>query len=69
MKKERIPRPKVKGDTRQEVLDRPWGGHGRPPRDAEAVKADLDDVLAEIDDLLEENAEEFVKGYVQKGGQ
>lgn len=28
-----------------------------------------DDLLAEIDDLLEENAEEFVNSYVQKGGQ
>jgi ubiquitin-like protein Pup len=28
-----------------------------------------DDLLDEIDSVLEENAEEFVKGYVQKGGQ
>lgn len=31
--------------------------------------ADVDDILAEIDDVLEENAEEFVRGFVQKGGQ
>jgi ubiquitin-like protein Pup len=30
---------------------------------------DIDAVLDEIDDVLEENAEEFVKGFVQKGGQ
>lgn len=36
---------------------------------AEEVKADIDDLLDEIDGLLEENAEEFVKSYVQKGGQ
>ncbi len=29
----------------------------------------LDDLLDEIDEILEENAEEFVKGYVQRGGQ
>jgi ubiquitin-like protein Pup len=29
----------------------------------------VDDLLDEIDDVLEENAEEFVKNYVQKGGQ
>jgi ubiquitin-like protein Pup len=29
----------------------------------------LDDLLDEIDEVLEENAEEFVKNYVQKGGQ
>ncbi|MGP6173209.1 ubiquitin-like protein Pup [Corynebacterium sp. A21] len=28
-----------------------------------------DDLLAEIDGLLETNAEEFVRSYVQKGGQ
>lgn len=30
---------------------------------------DVDSLLDEIDDILEENAEEFVKSYVQKGGQ
>mgnify|MGYP002719686942 CR=1 FL=1 len=30
---------------------------------------EADDLLAEIDGLLEENAEDFVKGFVQKGGQ
>ena len=30
---------------------------------------DVDDLLDEIDGVLEENAEEFVKSYVQKGGQ
>ncbi|MEN8238271.1 MAG: ubiquitin-like protein Pup [Actinomycetota bacterium] len=29
----------------------------------------IDDLLDEIDSVLEENAEEFVKNYVQKGGQ
>ena len=29
----------------------------------------IDDLLDEIDTVLEENAEEFVKNYVQKGGQ
>jgi ubiquitin-like protein Pup len=35
----------------------------------EKIKAELDDLLDEIDDVLEENAEEFVKSYVQKGGE
>ncbi len=30
---------------------------------------DVDAILDEIDDVLEENAEEFIRGYVQKGGQ
>lgn len=29
----------------------------------------IDDLLDEIDSVLEENSEEFVKNYVQKGGQ
>ncbi len=35
----------------------------------EKIKAELDDLLDEIDGVLEENAEEFVRNYVQKGGQ
>ncbi|HAJ52277.1 MAG TPA: ubiquitin-like protein Pup [Corynebacterium variabile] len=31
--------------------------------------SDTDDLLDEIDGLLESNAEEFVKSYVQKGGE
>ena len=30
---------------------------------------DVDAILDEIDEVLEENAEEFVRSYVQKGGQ
>lgn len=35
----------------------------------EKLKAELDDLLDEIDEVLEENAEEFVRNYVQKGGE
>ena len=35
----------------------------------EKIKAELDDLLDEIDEVLEDNAEEFVRNYVQKGGQ
>lgn len=30
---------------------------------------DLDQLLDQIDEVLESNAEEFVKNYVQKGGE
>ncbi len=33
------------------------------------IKAELDDLLDEIDEVLETNAEDFVKSYVQKGGE
>ena len=36
---------------------------------AAELKEEMDDILDEIDSVLEENAEEFVKSYVQKGGQ
>ena len=35
----------------------------------EELKGELDDLLDEIDEVLETNAEEFVKSYIQKGGQ
>ena len=35
----------------------------------ETLKKGIDDLLDDIDDVLEENAEEFVKNYVQKGGE
>lgn len=31
--------------------------------------SDIDDLLDEIDALLEENAQDFVASYIQKGGQ
>lgn len=55
------------------------GGHGRDegttPDEVTASGQEqlrvsgTDDLLDEIDGLLESNAEEFVKSYVQKGGQ
>jgi ubiquitin-like protein Pup len=35
----------------------------------ERLDDDVDSILDEIDEVLEENAEEFVRGFVQKGGQ
>ncbi len=35
----------------------------------EQLAAETDDILDEIDDVLESNAEDFVRSYVQKGGQ
>ncbi|MFQ5988803.1 MAG: ubiquitin-like protein Pup [Candidatus Methylomirabilales bacterium] len=33
------------------------------------IKEDLDKLMDEIDEILEENAEEFVRNYVQRGGE
>lgn len=40
-----------------------------PSAQAQTSTGSADDLLAEIDGVLEANAEEFVKGFVQKGGQ
>lgn len=40
---------------------------GQERRDA--LTNDTDNLLDEIDEVLENNAEEFVNAYVQKGGQ
>lgn len=52
----------------------------KPKRDEEQAQAqetkaseenagEVDDLLDEIDEVLETNAEEFVRSFVQKGGQ
>ncbi len=40
-----------------------------PSASSEQLKSDMDDLLDEIDEVLETNAEDFVKSYIQKGGQ
>ena len=50
--------------TDEVVTDAPAGA----PQ-GEKLKAELDDLLDEIDEVLETNAEDFVKSYVQKGGE
>ena len=35
----------------------------------EQLDNDIDALLDEIDDVLESNSEDFVRGFVQKGGQ
>ena len=51
-------------ETEEEVEEAPASSEK-----GEALKAELDDLLDEIDEVLESNAEEFVKSYVQKGGE
>jgi ubiquitin-like protein Pup len=33
------------------------------------LKEEMDELVDEIDEVLEENAEEFVKNYIQRGGE
>ena len=61
--RERKQRPAPKERADEEVEDL------APPKQGEELKEELDDLLDEIDSVLEENAEDVVKSYVQKGGQ
>lgn len=45
------------------------GANPEVAKKGKKMKEDLDRFLDEIDDILEENAEEFVKSYTQRGGQ
>ncbi|MFP5069980.1 ubiquitin-like protein Pup [Pseudonocardia nantongensis] len=44
-------------------------GSGSGQERREKLGEDVDTILDEIDDVLEENAEDFVRSYVQKGGE
>ena len=65
---------RAKQDRRQtdasssdEVIDDASVAPGATER-GERLKNELDELLDEIDEVLETNAEEFVKSYIQKGG-
>ncbi|MBV8933723.1 MAG: ubiquitin-like protein Pup [Kutzneria sp.] len=62
----------------QEQVNKQGGGDGEDAAEGAAAAGqerreklgeDVDAILDEIDDVLEENAEDFVRAYVQKGGQ
>ncbi len=60
-KKERRKEPSKKSEEVQanpEVIEK-----------GKRMAEDLDHLMDEIDGVLEENSEEFVKNYVQKGGE
>jgi ubiquitin-like protein Pup len=44
-------------------------GSKKLSKKGEKLKEDMDALVVEIDEVLEENAEEFVKNYVQRGGE
>jgi prokaryotic ubiquitin-like protein Pup len=66
-------------EQEQKRVQRKGGGKGSDTNEASGqtttaakgakLKEEMDDMLEEIDEVLEENAEEFIKSYVQKGGE
>lgn len=57
----RKPAPRESDDVAEEAPAKSESG--------EKLKGEIDDLLDEIDEVLETNAEDFVKSYVQKGGE
>ncbi|MFZ0323611.1 MAG: ubiquitin-like protein Pup [Actinomycetes bacterium] len=63
-----------RSDSTDEVQDQPTSESGQSATETvaerhEALSEDVDAILDEIDEVLEENAEDFVRAFVQKGGQ
>jgi prokaryotic ubiquitin-like protein Pup len=63
---ERERKQKPAPEKREEVVDDEVAAKSER---GEKLKEHIDDLLDEIDSVLEDNAEEFVRSYVQKGGQ
>ena len=55
-------RPQRRDDATEEVEETPAASE-------KTDTSEIDSLLDEIDDVLETNSEEFVRGFVQKGGQ
>jgi ubiquitin-like protein Pup len=62
---ERVFKPVAKKQN-QEVSEVPEEVQIAPNQE---IVDDIDSILDQIDEVLETNADEFVKSYVQKGGQ
>ena len=60
---------KNKGGGDGEGGDEKGEGGQKLAEKGEELKEEMDSLLDEIDAVLEENAEEFVKNYVQQGGE
>ncbi|HSB79334.1 MAG TPA: ubiquitin-like protein Pup [Candidatus Methylomirabilis sp.] len=61
-------------EQRQKRIEGPPAGDGGQPNalvteKGKHLKEEMDKLVDEIDDVLEENAEEFMKSYVQRGGE
>jgi ubiquitin-like protein Pup len=53
----------------EEVDETQAASEGDVAERKEALDEDVDAILDEIDDVLESNAEDFVKSFIQKGGE
>jgi len=58
-----------KSTESEEAVEETTAAEGGVAERKEKLDEDIDAILDEIDEALEENSEEFVRGFVQKGGQ
>ena len=61
-------------EKKQKRTEGPPAGEGSQPstkvtEKGKKLKEEMDKLVDEIDEVLEGNAEEFVKSYVQRGGE
>jgi prokaryotic ubiquitin-like protein Pup len=65
----RIPKPQKRDEKGRFVKEEAPQQSAQAKEDAQALKDELDALMDEIDSVLEENAQEFVAAYIQKGGE
>src|SRR5215467_6932958 len=61
--------PKRRNSEKSDQEEQKQSGTASLTERGEDIKRAMDELLDDIDDVLEENAEEFVAGYVQRGGE
>lgn len=62
-------RSKTKENIAADMGETAVAGNPEVAERQEKLTEDVDAILDEIDDVLETNAEDFVRNYVQKGGE
>ncbi len=58
-----------KAHEAEEATEEQAAPEGTVAERKEQLDEDIDAILGEIDDVLESNAEDFVKSFIQKGGE
>jgi ubiquitin-like protein Pup len=61
--------PQTQNKTRKQVREEKEAAKAATVKPSKELVDDIDSLLDEIDGCLEENEVEFLKNYVQKGGQ
>jgi len=62
-------RTKTDGGGGEKPAEGGDAGTKKMAKKGQELKDEMDALIDEIDEVLEENAEEFVKNYVQRGGE